>query len=109
VGRRTGKPFVEELPVLLAERNMSLRALGRTVGVGDDHLSRVLRGARAKKPTADLARRVAQALDLPDDYFPEARLDFIVQELSHDATFLDKVYDRLRQPAPHARKSGRSR
>jgi transcriptional regulator with XRE-family HTH domain len=78
---------------------MSLRALARQVGVGDDHLSRVVRGDRAKKPTAGLARRVAQALGLPEDYFPEARLDFIVQQLTNDPELLDKTYDRLRRKA----------
>jgi len=95
--RRTRRPFAEELPDLLEERNLSLRSLARQVGVGDDHLSRVVRGDRAKKPTADLARRVAHALDLPDDYFLEARLDFVVQQLTNDPQLLDKTYDRLRK------------
>jgi transcriptional regulator with XRE-family HTH domain len=95
--RRTTRPFVEELPDILKERNLSVRALARMVNVGDDHLSRVLRGARAKKPTADLARRVAVALDLPEDYFPEVRLDYVVQELTHQPQVLDRVYDQLRR------------
>jgi transcriptional regulator with XRE-family HTH domain len=95
-GARTTKSFVDELPDLLKERKLSLRALARMVNVGDDHLSRVLRGARAKKPTADLARRVAVALDLPEDYFPEVRLDYVVQELTVRHVVLDRVYDELR-------------
>jgi transcriptional regulator with XRE-family HTH domain len=76
---------------------MSLRAVARAAGVGDDHLSRVLRGARSKKASPELARRVAAALDLPDDYFVEARLDFVYQRLSSDPRLLDRIYDRLRR------------
>jgi hypothetical protein len=67
------------------------------VGVGDDHLSRVLRGARHKKATGELTRRVAVALDLPEDYFREARLEFIVEHLAEHATLRDRVYDQLRK------------
>ena len=76
---------------------MSVRALARQVGVGDDHLSRVLRGARDKRPTGDLARRIAVALELPADYFPEARLTFVIDALSTNPRMLDKVYDRVRK------------
>ena len=93
---RTSKPFAEAVPELLAEREMSLRALGRAAGVGDDHLSRVLRGARGKRPTPELARRVAEALDLPNEYFAEARLDFVVGQLTQRPTLLDEVYDMLK-------------
>jgi transcriptional regulator with XRE-family HTH domain len=94
--KRASRPFADELPLLLAERSMSLRALARAVGVGDDHLSRVLRGARDKRPTADLTRRVAAALGLPQDYFLEARLEFVSQELSRQPAVLDRIYDQLR-------------
>jgi transcriptional regulator with XRE-family HTH domain len=103
VKKRTDKPFADELPGLLKERGLSLRKLARQVGVGDDHLSRVVRGARAKKPTADLARRVATALQLPTDYFPETRLDFIVQQLARDPALLDATYDRIRRTASKGR------
>jgi len=66
----------------------------------------VLRGARSKRPTADLARRVAAALELPDDYFVEARLDFVVQQLSGHQDWLDETYDELRR---RQRKASRRR
>jgi transcriptional regulator with XRE-family HTH domain len=98
--KRTPRPFSEELPDLLQDRGISVRTLARAVGVGDDHLSRVLRGARGKRATADLTRRVALALDLPEDYFPEARLAFIMERLGDDAALRDKVYDQLRKESP---------
>ena len=76
---------------------MSLRALARMVGVGDDHLSRVRRGARDKRATGELTRRVAAALDLPEDYFPEARLAFVVDRLTNHPELRDRIYDQLRK------------
>jgi hypothetical protein len=67
------------------------------IGVGGDHLSRVLRGDRGLKPTGELTSRVARALALPDDYFPEARIDFILARIRHDGTLRDRIYDRLRR------------
>ena len=72
---RTQKPFNDELALLLQERGLSLRALARDIGVSDAHLSRLLRGVGYRsRPSADLARRVARALDLPS-ILPEAVLD----------------------------------
>jgi transcriptional regulator with XRE-family HTH domain len=100
--KRTTRPFTEELPDLLQERELSLRALARVVGVGDDHLSRVLRGDRNKKATGDLTRRVAVALGLSEDYFPEARMEFIVEHLGEHSMLRDRVYDQLRKEDPPA-------
>ena len=100
--KRTTRPFTEELPDLLQERELSLRALARVVGVGDDHLSRVLRGDRNKKATGDLTRRVAVALGLPEDYFPEARLEFIAAHLGEHPALRDRVYHQLRNEDPRS-------
>lgn len=95
--RRTTRPFAQELPDLLQEQELSLRALARIVGVGDDHLSRVLRGDRNKRATGELTRRVAVALGLSEDYFPEARMEFIVEHLGEHSVLRDRVYDQLRK------------
>jgi hypothetical protein len=94
---RTIRPFTEELPDLLQERELSVRGLPRIVDVGQDHPSRVPRGDRAKKPTWELTRRVAVAPELPEDYFPEARLEFIVERLGEHPALLDRVYDQVRK------------
>jgi transcriptional regulator with XRE-family HTH domain len=100
--QRTQRTFAEELPDLLRERDLSLRTLARMVGVGDDHLSRVLRGARSKRVTGDLASRVAEALGLPDDYFPETRQEFIASNLPRHPELRDWVYDELRNARDHS-------
>src|SRR5437667_3127806 len=95
--RRTTRPFAEELPALLAERKLSLRALAREMDIGPDHLSRVVSGARGKRPTADLVRRTSNALGLPEDYFLEARLAIVIERLEEDPALVDRIYARIKR------------
>ena len=92
---RTDARFSDEVPRLLKERQMSLRSLARASGVTSAHLSRVLRGVNYKSASGDLARRVANALDLPDDYFPEFREAFVIERLKEDPSLRDHLYARL--------------
>ncbi|MHB8642346.1 MAG: helix-turn-helix domain-containing protein [Gaiellaceae bacterium] len=96
--KRTDHPFVEEVPRLLEERDLSIRALARRAAVTDAHLSRVLRQVNYKTPSADLARRIAIALDLPEDYFPEFREAFVIDEVRRDPRLREQLYARLRRP-----------
>ena len=84
-----------EVPRLLAERNLTIRGLARQAGVTDSHLSRVLRGVAYKTPSSELARRVAVALDLPQDYFPEYREAFVIERIKADAQLRDQLYRKL--------------
>lgn len=95
--QRTNAPFVEEVPRLLRQRGLSIRALAREVGVTDAHLSRVLRRVSYKTPSGDLARRVALALDLPGDYFPEFREWLVVERIKSDAKLRDRLYRQLKR------------
>lgn len=81
---------------MLKERNLSLRALARKTGVTDSHFSRVLRLANYKSPSPELARKVALALDLPEDYFPEFREAFVVERIRRDPQLREQLYTRLR-------------
>jgi transcriptional regulator with XRE-family HTH domain len=100
----TNTPFREELPELLESRSMTLRELAREVGVGHDHLSRVVSGSRSKRASAELTRKVAAALDLPEDYFPEARLAFVVERLAENPKLRDELYIRFRREESTARR-----
>jgi transcriptional regulator with XRE-family HTH domain len=95
--RRSQTPFVEELPRLLQEREMSLRAVAAQSGVSSSYLSRVLRRVEYKTPGPELVRRVAVALGLPHDYFPEFREGFVVDRVKADRKLRDRLYDRLKR------------
>jgi transcriptional regulator with XRE-family HTH domain len=101
---RTTRPFTDELPRLLRERGISLRALAEEVGVSDSHLSRVLRRADYKRASTELMTRIAKALDLPSDYFAEVREAFVVDRVRSDRKLRDELYDRLRRGG--SRRSG---
>lgn len=88
---------MEELPDLLEERGLSIRAIARAADVDPAHLSRVLRGVRGKTPSPELARRVAEALGLPRDYFPEWREAVILHRIREDPALRDRIYDRVRR------------
>src|SRR6516164_3632387 len=95
-GERTERPFVEELPALLRERRLSIRALAREVGVTDAHLSRLLRGVGYRtRPSADLAHRVALALELPGDYFRDYREAFVIEQIKRDPELRERLYQQL--------------
>lgn len=93
--RLTTAPLVEEVPRLLAERRMSVSALAQRVGVTQSFLSKVLRGVKYKGASGDLARRIAIALDLPPDYFPEYRERFVLDRVRADAALRESLYRRL--------------
>ncbi len=93
----TDEPFVAEVPRLLAERNLSVRALAKRAQVTDAHLSRVLREVAYKTPSGELARRVACALGLPEDYFPEYRKTFVIERIKRDARLREDLYRKLRR------------
>ena len=78
---------------LLAERGLSTNRLASEVGVSQSHLSRVLRGADAKSVNGELAERVAVALGLPADWFPEAREARLIELIRADGKLRDQLYD----------------
>ena len=96
---KTDTPFVVEVPRLLTERGMSVSALARLVGVGQPYLSRVLNGKDSKIPAGDLPRRVALALDLPEDYFFEARRSLVLDRIAGDIdmALTESLYRRFRR------------
>lgn len=95
--RLTVRPLAKELPSLLAERDLSLRGLAERVGVTHSHLSRATRGANGKTVGGDLAGRIAIALGLPADYFPEYREAAVVERLQNDPSLRDRLYRQLKR------------
>lgn len=82
---------------MLAERGLSLRGLAVLVGVTHSHLSRAARGANGKSIGGELAGRIAVALDLPADYFPEYREAAVVEKIHDDPSLRDRLYRQLKR------------
>ena len=77
---------------------MSITALAERAGSSQSYLSRLLRQKEYKKtPSLRLARSVARALDLPDDYFREYREAYVVEQVHKRPRLRDELYDMLRQ------------
>jgi transcriptional regulator with XRE-family HTH domain len=95
VQRQSERAFAEELPRLLAERGLSQRKLAQMIDLNPSHLSRALRGADRARPSTDLIRRIAGALDLPAGYFPEQREAAVVEKIKSDPELRDRLYKRL--------------
>lgn len=74
---------------------MSLRALARRAEVDSGHLWRVVNRPEAKPATGELAGRLAVALELPRDYFPEFREAAIKRQIAEDGDLRDAIYDEL--------------
>jgi transcriptional regulator with XRE-family HTH domain len=95
---RTNRPFAEEVEQMRSERGLSVRALANAAGVSQPYLWRLLRQVDYKKrPSRELARAVAKALDLPEDYFAEFREAVVVEKVRTSPRFRDHLYDSLRR------------
>ena len=101
--QRTETPFADEVPRILHQRGMSLRALAREVGVADSHLSRALRRVNYKRASPELVERVSVALGFPPDYFPEVREARVVAAVRADPKLRNDLYDRLKRRRPPKR------
>jgi transcriptional regulator with XRE-family HTH domain len=87
-------------------RALSINRLAQRVGVSQSHLSRAVRSADRKSVSGDLAERIANAMDLPADWFPETRRERVLELVRSDPVLCDRLYDELiakeaRRP-PHA-------
>jgi transcriptional regulator with XRE-family HTH domain len=94
---RAMRPFAEELAALLEEKALSQRGLAAEVGVSPSHLSRLLRRADYRNtPSRELVRKIALALELPEDHFVEYREAAVVERVLSDEAFREASYTRLK-------------
>jgi plasmid maintenance system antidote protein VapI len=91
--RTTTERLRTALPELLAEQAMSYRALAADVDVNESHVSRVIAGKVAA--SGEFAGRVAEALGLPTDYFPDYREAKAIEAIKNDPALRDHVYSGL--------------
>jgi transcriptional regulator with XRE-family HTH domain len=95
---RSTDPLAVQLPALMRERGWSVNRLAAEIGVSQSHLSRVLRGVNGKIASGELAERVAGALGLSADWFPEARQARLFTVIGADPSLRDRLYDELVHP-----------
>jgi transcriptional regulator with XRE-family HTH domain len=86
-----------ELPRLLAARGLSGSQLARLAGVSQSHVSHAMRAGEEGRVSGDTATRIATALGLPHDWFPETRKAWVVARLDHDPALVDRIYDEFRR------------
>jgi transcriptional regulator with XRE-family HTH domain len=91
--KRTQARFAQALPVALREQGLSLRELARRLGIDASYLARIRDGKVHMRP--DLPGRVAQALELPVDFFLETREQKVFAALREDPQLLDRLYGRI--------------
>jgi transcriptional regulator with XRE-family HTH domain len=101
--RRSQERLVDQLPALMQARALSINRLAQLVGVSQSHLSRAVRRADRKSVSGELAERIAIAMELPADWFPETRLERVLQRVRSDPVLCDRLYDEL-----VAKESGRN-
>jgi transcriptional regulator with XRE-family HTH domain len=92
---RSSEPLELAVKGILATKGSSLRRLAAAVGVDVAHLSRAIRYAEKKTPSAELLRRVSAALDVPPDYFAEVREAVVVEAVRENPRLRDEIYDGL--------------
>lgn len=97
---QTQTPFGTALPQLLHEHGLSLRELSRRLGMDATYLSRVRRGQ--KRLPEDLPKRVAVALGLPEDYFPETRETLILEAVRREPGLREQIYRTVSRTRPGA-------
>ena len=91
-GRITEASIATALPALLEIEGLSLRALANSIGVDPSHLSRGLRTGSGRVISGELASRIAEALALPSDYFPETRAAVVHAAISREPALRDRIY-----------------
>jgi transcriptional regulator with XRE-family HTH domain len=90
--------FAEAVPELLQAREWSQRRLAAAVGVDPAYICRAVAGS--SRPSPELTGRVAIALGLPLDYFPEYREAEVIAAVRRDPQLRERFY-RVVDRAPY--------
>jgi hypothetical protein len=93
---RSKTPIKEALPILLSRRRppLTMNQLGKLVGISAAHISR---SCSPKHPyvtfSGEATARIAAFFSLPEDYFPEFRVQWLIEVLREDLQLADELYD----------------
>jgi transcriptional regulator with XRE-family HTH domain len=88
----TNDHFRDAVADLMEHRGWSQRDLSAAVGVDPAHVSRLLRWGSRLRVTPRLLARVARALDVRPEYFPEYREWRVVEAVRTDPSLRERLY-----------------
>ena len=92
--RFSNDPFGPTIQNLMAETNVTYRALAQKTGLSAGYLNHLVHGNRPV-PSNDVVRTLAEALGVEAEHFREYRLRVITDRLEGMPDLIDRLYKRL--------------
>ena len=94
--RFSDEPFGPTIQRLMAEQDVTYRALADMTGLSAGYLNHLVHGNRPV-PSDDVMRTLAKALGVEPEHFREYRLRVITERLEAMPDLIDRLYKRLRK------------
>ena len=92
--RFSEEPFGPTIERLMADRNVTYRALADQTGLSAGYLNHLVHGNRPV-PSDDVIATLARALGVEPDHFREVRIRRIAERLESMPDLIDRLYKRL--------------
>ena len=92
--RFSDEPFGPTIQRLMAEQDVTYRALADKTGLSAGYLNHLVHGNRPV-PSTDVVRTLAEALGVEAEHFREFRLRSITERLEAMPELIDRLYKRL--------------
>jgi transcriptional regulator with XRE-family HTH domain len=92
--RFSDEPFGATIQRLMADRDVTYRALAEQTGLSAGYLNHLVHGNRPV-PSDDVIATLAQALGVEPDHFQEVRIRHIAERLERMPDMIDRLYKRL--------------
>ena len=92
--RFSEEPFGPTIERLMADRNVTYRALADQTGLSAGYLNHLVHGNRPV-PSDDVIATLARALGVEPDHFREVRIRRIAERLESMPELIDRLYKRL--------------
>jgi cyanate lyase len=91
---RARQPFGPTIQRLMAERDVTYRALAHETGLSAGYLNHLVHGNR-RVPSDDVIATLAKALGVEPDHFQEVRIRHIAERLERMPELIDRLYRQL--------------
>jgi transcriptional regulator with XRE-family HTH domain len=92
--RFSEEPFGPTIQHLMAEQNVTYRALAHKTGLSAGYLNHLVHGNRPV-PSDDVIAGLAKALGVEAEHFREVRIRRIAERLEKMPDLIDRLYKRL--------------